>query len=160
MKKKYAFTIAETMIASGIFSMIMVICLSIVSAISWLLFTGQTETHNRSNLNETVYYITREIQSAESIRISEDNKMLLIKEHGASGYNLKYPIIEDYPVGYLSFDDKKMLDVDYDNSSFSVSGEMINVRLCTVKNNLDTNQKGKTFEFSVMSRSICSEEEE
>ena len=79
MKKKSAYTIIEMLFSSTIFGMLAVIGLSAVTLISWTLFTGQTEGTNRTTLNETVYYITREVQSAEGIRISDGGKCLEIK---------------------------------------------------------------------------------
>ena len=85
MKKKRAYTLIETLMSSGIFAMLAVIGLASVSLITWTLYSGQTENTNRSSLNETVYFLTREIQSAEAIKISDGGKVLEIKERGDFG---------------------------------------------------------------------------
>ena len=152
MNKKRAFTLIETLLSSGIFSMIMILGLSISTLVTWLLFTGQMESTNRTALNETMYYIVREIQSAEAIRIAEDGKTLEMKERGSSGYHLKYSLIEHYPVDYLAFQDKRLLDIEAENSSFSLDNGTVKIQLSIVKNNLETNQQGKTVEFAVKPR--------
>ena len=58
MKKKHAFTLVETLMSSTIFGMLAVIGLSLVVLISWTLFSGQKESTNRSNFNETIYFVT------------------------------------------------------------------------------------------------------
>ncbi len=152
MNKKPAFTLVETLMSSGIFSMIMVMGLSISTLVTWLLFTGQIESVNRSDFNETMYYMVREIQSAEAVRLTDDGKTIEIKERGSSGYNLKYSLVEDYPVDYLAFKDKRLLDIDADSSTFSLDDGTVNIQLSIVKNNLETNQQGKKVELTVKPR--------
>ena len=158
MKKKSAFTLVETLFSSAIFGMLAVIGLSAVVLISWTLFTGQTEGTNRTTLNETVYYITREVQSAEGIRISDDGKCLEIKERGSSGYNLKYSIVESYPVDYLAFKDKRLIDIDADESEFLFEDGLLKLNLGTVKNDVEENQRKRDFEISILPRSNCIKE--
>lgn len=160
MKKKKAFTIVETLMSSSIFGMLAVIGISAVTLITWTLFTGQTEVSNRTTLNETVYYITREVQSAEGIRISEDGKCLEIKERGSSGYNLKYTIVESYPTDYLAFKDKRLIAVDADNSEFDFENGLLKLSLGTVKNDVEVDQVKKDFEISILPRSDCIKESE
>ena len=158
MKKKKAFTIVETLFSSTIFGMLAVIGLSAVTLISWTLFTGQTEGTNRTNLNETVYFITREVQSAEGIRITDGGKCLEIKENGSSGYNLKYSIKEAYPSDYLAFKDKRLMDIDANESEFLFEGDVLKLKLGIVKNNLETKQQKKDFEISILPRNNCVKE--
>ena len=158
MKKKSAFTLVETLFSSAIFGMLAVIGLSAVVLISWTLFTGQTEGTNRTTLNETVYYITREVQSAEGIRISDDGKCLEIKERGSSGYNLKYSIVESYPADYLAFKDKRLIDIDADESEFLFEDGLLKLNLGTVKNDVEENQRKRDFEISILPRSNCIKE--
>ena len=158
MKKKSAFTLVETLFSSAIFGMLAVIGLSAVVLISWTLFIGQTEGTNRTTLNETVYYITREVQSAEGIRISDDGKCLEIKERGSSGYNLKYSIVESYPVDYLAFKDKRLIDIDADESEFLFEDGLLKLSLGTVKNDVEENQRKRDFEISILPRSNCIKE--
>lgn len=138
--------------------MLAVIGLSTVTLISWTLFTGQTEGTNRTTLNETVYYITREVQSAEGIRISDGGKCLEIKERGSSGYNLKYSIVESYPADYLAFKDKRLIDIDADESEFLFEDGLLKLNLGTVKNDVEENQRKRDFEISVLPRSNCIKE--
>ena len=158
MKKKSAYTIIEMLFSSTIFGMLAVIGLSAVTLISWTLFTGQTEGTNRTTLNETVYYITREVQSAEGIRISDDGKCLEIKERGSSGYNLKYSIVESYPADYLAFKDKRLIDIDADESEFLIEDGLLKLNLGIVKNDVEENQRKRDFEISVLPRSNCIKE--
>ena len=158
MKKKSAYTIIEMLFSSTIFGMLAVIGLSAVTLISWTLFTGQTEGTNRTTLNETIYYITREVQSAEGIRISDDGKCLEIKERGSSGYNLKYSIVESYPVDYLAFKDKRLIDIDADESEFLFEDGLLKLNLGTVKNDVEENQRKRDFEISILPRSNCIKE--
>ena len=160
MKKKQGFTIVEMLFSAMIFGMLAVIGLSAVSLISWTLFTGQTEGTNRTTLNETVYFITREVQSAEGIRITEGGKCLEIKERGKSDYNLKYSIVESYPADYLAFKDKRLLDIDASESEFLFEDGLLKLNLGTVKNSVETNQRKKDFEISILPRSNCVEEAE
>ena len=160
MKKKRAFTPVETLMSAGIFGMLMVMGISIAALVTWLLFTGQTESVNRSDLSETVYYITREIQSAEAVKISGSGKVIEIKERGSSGYNLKYSLVEHYPVDYLAFKDKRLLDIDADNSRIYAENGTIKIRLCIVKNNVETQQQGKLIEINVKPRCEFYEEAE
>ena len=44
MKKKRAFTLVETLMSSGIFGMIALIGLSVISLMTWTLFSGQIES--------------------------------------------------------------------------------------------------------------------
>ena len=155
MRKKKAFTLVETLMSSGIFGMIALIGLSVISLMTWTLFSGQIESTNRSSLDETVYYITREIQSAEKIKITDDGKTLQIKERGSSGYNLKYSITEGYPSDYLAFGDRHILDISADESGFTYENGILEVELKTVKNNIEANQRRKPFSVSVRPRCEC-----
>ena len=137
MKRKRAFTLVETLMSSAIFGMLAVIGLSAATLVSWTLFTGQAEGTNRSTLNETVYFITREVQSAEGIKISNSGKCLEIKERGSSGYNLMYSIVEEYPADYLAFKGKRLIDIDAEASNFYFEDELLKICLGTVKNNID-----------------------
>lgn len=158
MKKKHGFTIVEMLFSSAILGMLAVIGISAVTLISWTLFTGQTESTNRTTLNETVYFITREVQSAEGIRITDGGKCLEIKERGSSDYNLKYSIVESYPTDYLAFKDKRLLDIDADASRFGFEDKVLKLNIGTVKNAVETKQQKKDFEISILPRSNCIKE--
>ena len=160
MKKKRAFTIVENLFSSTIFGMLAVMGLSAVILISWTLFAGQTEGTNRTTLNETVYYITREVQSAEAVRITDAGKCLEIQERGRADYNLKYSIVESYPADYLAFGDRRLLDIDAGDSKFIFEDGLLKLNIEAVKNSLEPNQKGKSFEISILPRSNCMKETE
>ena len=160
MIKKKAFTLIETLISSEIFAFIAIIGLMIISAITFSLFTGKVEITNRSTLNETVFYITREVQSAEGIKITDNGKCLKIKERGHDGYNLEYFITENYPTDYLAFKGKRLLDIDAVKSKFCFEGELVRIELYAVQNNIETDQRTKPFVFKVKPRASYIAEEE
>ena len=153
MKKKSGYTIIEVLIASGLFAFIISLGMTIVALVSGTLYTGQIESKNRSSLNDIVFYITREIQSAESIKVENDGKKLSIKESGSDGYNLIYEIKEDYPTDTLCFKDKKLIDINYEESNFSVEENSVRVNLAIVKNSTDVNQMAKNIRLNITPRS-------
>ena len=153
-KKKKAFTIVEMLFAGMVLSMIFAAGISQILLVSGTLYAGQTETTNRSDFNEIVYYLTREIQSAEGIRICEDGKKLEIKEAGRDDYNLVYAFENDYPTDYLMFKDKKMIDVEYDQSKFEFDGDSVKITFAVVKNSVDVNQRPELMTVTVTPRTI------
>ena len=152
MNKKKAFTLPEVLLACTILSVITLSAVIVMGMMSGSLFTSQIESENRTSLSESVFYLTREIQSAEGVRISESGKKLQIKEHGSSGYNLCYEIKEDYPTGKLTFKNKKMLDVDFAESSFETTDGKVVITLSVLKNSTDVNQRGKSMVIEVTPR--------
>ena len=152
MKKK-AFTLLEVLFASSIFSMILVIGLSVISMMSSSLYDGQIEETNRSEFNDIIFYLTREIQSAEMIKIEDDGKTVMIKQHGTDGYNMRYSLVDDYPAGYMSFNDKKIIDIDYDESKFYLDSDCVNVEISVVKNSIVPGQRGRKMSLKIMPRS-------
>ena len=152
MKKK-AFTLLEVLFASSIFSMILVIGLSVTSMMSSSLYDGQIEETNRSEFNDIVFYLTREIQSAEKIKIEDDGKTVMIKQHGTDGYNMRYSLVNDYPTGYMSFNDKKIIDIDFDESKFYLDSDCVNVEISVVKNSIVPGQRGKKMSLKIKPRS-------
>ena len=152
MKKK-AFTLLEVLFASSIFSMILVIGLSVTSMMSSSLYDGQIEETNRSEFNDIVFYLTREIQSAEKIKIEDSGKTVMIKQHGTDGYNMRYSLVDDYPTGYMSFNDKKIIDIDFDESKFYLDSDCVNVEISVVKNSIVPGQRGKKMSLKIKPRS-------
>ena len=152
MKKK-AFTLLEVLFASSIFSMILVIGLSVTSMMSSSLYDGQIEETNRSEFNDIVFYLTREIQSAEKIKIEDSGKTVMIKQHGTDGYNMRYSLVDDYPTGYMSFNDKKIIDIDFDESKFYLDSDCVNVEISVVKNSIVPEQRGKKMSLKIKPRS-------
>lgn len=152
MTKKKAFTLPEILIACTILSVITLSAVIVMGMMSGSLFTSQIESKNRTNLSETVFYLTREIQSAEGVKISESGKKLQIKQHGSSGYNLCYEIKEGYPTGKLSFKDKKMLDVDFTDSKFETTDGKVIITLSVFENSTDVNQRGKSMIIEAVPR--------
>ncbi len=138
MKKK-AFTLVETLIASLILSMIGIICVSQIQLMSYTLYDSQKESSDRSGLNEFIFYITREIESAKRLKVSADGKTLKIQETGHDDFNLAYSVNEGYPRDELLLNGTKILDIDYENSSFLKDGNMViisvseNGKIITVK---------------------------
>ena len=152
MRKKKGFTLPEMLLACTMLAVITLSAISVIAMMSGSLFTSQIESENRLSLSETVFYITREIQSAEGVKISESGKKLEIKEHGSGDYDLCYEIKEDYPTGELIFKSKKMLDVDFNESRFeSMDGKII-ITLSVLENNTDVNQRGKPMIIETVPR--------
>lgn len=158
MKKK-AFTIIELLLATAIFSMIFMLGISQTVLVSEVLYDGQTEMTNRSDLNEVIFYMTREIQSAENIRITNNGKQLEIQESGRDSYNLVYSFCEGYPTDYLAFKDKKMIDVEYDECSFTQDKESIIAKVAVVKNSVTANQEPMLMTVRMTPRKSSTEEE-
>lgn len=150
--KKRGFTVVEVLIASGIFAFIVTLGMAMIALMSGTLFTGQIESTNRSDLNDTVYYITREIQSAEGIKIENGGKKLSIKQSGDDGYRLVYELKEDYPTDALCFQGKKLMDVSYTESSFYAEGNSIYITLAVLKNDTEPDQSPKIVKLCVTPR--------
>lgn len=150
---KKAFTLVEVLFASGILSMVITIGISVLFLMNSTLYDGQIESTNRSNLNDMIYYMTREIQSAEGIKISGDGKTLKIKQRGGDDYSLIYKITDNYPVDYLSFKDKRLIDLDYAASGFAYEGGRVKVTLAIYKNNVKASRISQEFGFEVYPRS-------
>ena len=151
-KQKKAFTLVEVLVASSVMSVVMLAGISIMVLISSTLFKGQIEGRNRVNLNDNLYYITREIQSAQSVKVDIDGKTLKIMQLGGSAYSLEYSIQQNNVSGELHFNGKRMLDVDYGSSKFSINGNAIKVELALLKNNLDKRYISQPIAFEVMPR--------
>lgn len=149
--RKRGFTVVEVLMACFILSFIIILSISIMAMINKTLYDGQTENQNRSSLSDNIFFITREIQSAEKILLTE--KSLKIKQLGVDGYNLEYTITDSEPFGSLNFKGKKMLDLDYDKSKFAIGDNSVRIELAVVKNNLDYKQVAKTISFNVAVRS-------
>ena len=153
MKKKRCFTIVEVLMASSILLVVITAGISLLLLINTLLYDSQIESSNRTSLNDTIFYLTREIQSAEGIIISSDGKEMKIKQRGSEDYSLVYTITENYPVDYLAFKGKRLIDIEYNGSGFSFEGKGIVVTLQIVKNNIQLNQIPQEVYFEVVPRS-------
>jgi prepilin-type N-terminal cleavage/methylation domain-containing protein len=150
---KSGFTLVETLIVSSIMGMVLLIGSGIVSAVSSTIYNGQTESSGRISLSDNIYYLTRELQSAEAVTVSADGKLLKIKQRGSSDYSLEYEIKENYPVSYFCFKDKNMFAVDYESSLFAIDGKSISVKLAIFKNNAEPNQMPQITTVYVTPRS-------
>ena len=141
--KKNAFTLVETLTASLILSVIGLICISQIQLMSYTMYDGQKESSDRSGLNEFIFYITREVESAEKLNIMPDGKTIKIQEAGYDDFDLVYSVEEGYPKGKLMLNGTKILDIDYKNSIFSRDGNMV---IITVSEN------GKTIRVKASPR--------
>ncbi|NCU32085.1 MAG: hypothetical protein EOM23_03950 [Candidatus Moranbacteria bacterium] len=153
IKRKKAFTLIEVLMSSGILLMVVGIGISILHLMSLTLYEGQIETANKSSLNDTVYYISREIQSAQGIKITEDGKNLKIMQRGSEDYNLVYTVTKNYPVGYLAFKEKRLLDLEYETSGFSYENGRVKIAFSVYKNNIKVNQIPQDIFFEILPRS-------
>ena len=147
------FTLVETLIASSIISMVLLVGIGIINAVSTTIYSGQTEMSGRISLSDNVYYLTRELQSAEAVLVSADGKRVKIKQRGSSGYSLEYEIKDEYPVGCFTFKDKKMFAVDYESSYFEIDGKGISIGLEILKDRVTPNQIPQITRFYVTPRS-------
>ena len=154
--KKRAFTIVEVLIASSILSFILLVGISIMALISTTLYDGQIESSNRISLTDNIYYITREIQTAEKIIVKD--KTLKIKQLGSSDFSLEYTITDGYPFGNLDFKGKKMLDLEYSKSKFGLNGKSIKIELAILKNNMDFKQQPQIVVLDVTPRKAVRQE--
>lgn len=152
MKKK-GFTTVEILIASTIMCFVLFLAVTVMSFMSRVLYNGQTERSNRSSLTDNIYYISREIQSAEGIKISADQKTLYIKQRGSSDYSLVYSLSDGTPTGALYFKSKKMLDADFSQSKFEFSGKSVKITLAVYKNAIEYGQIPKVIELYITPRS-------
>lgn len=157
---KKAFTIAETLLSVGVMSMLAAIGLSVTVMMTSSLYDGQTEETNRSNLSGCIFYLTREIQSAEMIHIFDGGKGLEIKEEGADGYNIQYTFEKGYPTDSFCFGGRRMFDVEYAGSRFERLGNSVKITIKTVKNSTETNQRSTPFELIVSPRNDAVWEED
>ena len=157
MRKKPAFTLPELLMASGIFGMILAAGMSLIALMTANLYDGQIESTNRTSLNETIFYLTREIQSAEKVVVKDSGKTLEVTQRG-SQRPLRYSICAHYPVGYLAFSDKRQLDVDYEKSMFAVQGNTLLVTLGVLKNNVEPDQRAQVISFHITPRSTAAME--
>lgn len=158
--KKRAFTMVECLVSAGIFSMLLGIGFSLVMLITSALYDGQTENKNRVDFYEVLYYISREIQSAEAIRISHDNKTIFIRQQGDDGFRLSYRFQEGYPTGGLFFQNKKLLAVCARQSSFLLTEGKVEITAAVVKNNTQPNQIPTVMHVSVAPRCMVTTEGE
>ena len=124
MRKK-SFTLIETLIASLILSVIGFICISQIQLMSFTLYDSQKESSDRSGLSEFIFYITREIESAEKLNILPDGKTIKIQETGYDDFDFIYAIEEGYPQGKLTLNGTKILDIDCESSNFLREGNMV-----------------------------------
>lgn len=147
------FTIFETLIATAVMSMILLAGVSVMKMMTAALYDGQTESRGRISLSDNIYYMTREIQSAESIQISADCKTLKIKQRGSSGYCIAYIITDGVPAGSLNFQSKTMVYLDYGQSRFEFSGNRVKITLAIYKTNLDYQAKPQVITFEALPRS-------
>jgi prepilin-type N-terminal cleavage/methylation domain-containing protein len=151
--RRNAFTLVEVLLASSILAIVLMVGLSVMMLCVNTLYDGQIESKNRINLMDNLYYITREIQSAEAIKVSNDSKVLKIKQFGSSDYSLVYSITKKYPTSEFCFKEKKMFDIAYEASNFIVDGNKIKLYLSVYKNNLDLKTVPKIIEFEITPRS-------
>lgn len=151
MRRK-GFTIIELLVAAAIMSIILLVGVSVMKMMTATLYDGQIESHGRINLMDNIYYMTREIQSAELIQISSNCKSMKIKQRGDSDYNIEYTIADGVPCGNLNFQSKSMLYLDYNQSKFEVCENKVKITLAVYKTNLDYQAKPQLVVFEVSPR--------
>ena len=130
MKKvKRAFTLTEVLIAMTSVSMIIMLCYAMLSTTSKTIVSEYNNVDNRDALYSNINYITREIQSAEAIKVMNNGKELHIRQVGTDSddYTIRYEIREGNPFGalYISNTDgsnsSKLMDIVYETSKFDAN---------------------------------------
>lgn len=152
MRRK-GFTIIEALIATAVMGIVLLAGVSVMKLMTTALYDGQTESRGRISLSDNIYYMTREIQSAQSIQVSADCKTLKIKQRGSSGYSIEYTITDGNPAGSLSFKSKTMLYLDYGQSKFELSENRVKITLAIYKTNLDYQAKPQIITLEALPRS-------
>ena len=66
---------------------------------------------------------------------------------------MRYSLVDDYPAGYMSFNDKKIIDIDYNESNFYFDSDCVNVEISVVKNSIVPGQRGKKMSLKIKPRS-------
>lgn len=128
-KNKAAFTITEVLVATISISLIITMCCAMMSTMSSTVVSEYNNVDNRDALYSNLSYITREIQSAEAVKLSNGGKKISIRQKGTDfdEYTVNYEIKDGEPFGglYISGrsggDGKKIMDLDYTGSSFSAN---------------------------------------
>ena len=77
--KKQAFTLVEVLVALVSMSIIIGLCITIISAGGRLLNQEAVNTSILGTGYENMNYMSREIQSAVALKVSEDGKKLYIR---------------------------------------------------------------------------------
>lgn len=130
MKKvKRAFTLTEVLIAMTSVSMIIMLCYAMLSTTSKTIVSEYNNVDNRDALYSNINYITREIQSAEAIKVMNNGKELHIRQVGTDSddYTIRYEIRDGNPFGalYISNTDgsnsSKLMDLVYETSKFDAN---------------------------------------
>ena len=128
-KTKSAFTIVEVLVATISISLIISLCCAMMATMSNTVVSEYNNVDNRDSLYDNLSYITREIQSAEAVKLSNGGKKISIRQKGTDfdEYTVNYEIKDGEPFGglYISGksggEGKKIMDLDYAGSSFSAN---------------------------------------
>lgn len=147
---KKGFTIIELIISIAVSCSVVAVILSVSYIITHTLYTGQISMQSRSDISYYMFYLTREIQSAEKIKISD--KRLQIMQAGDSDYTLDYKIVENGEFDELVLNNKKIAVINYDESIFSEDDGIIKINLAVLDNNVDYNGIERMVTFSVSPR--------
>lgn len=147
---KKGFTIIELIISIAVSCSVVAVILSVSYIITHTLYTGQISMQSRSDISYYMFYLTREIQSAEKIKISD--KRLQIMQAGDSDYTLDYKIVENSEFDELVLNNKKIAVINYDESIFSEDDGIIKINLAVLDNNVDYNGIERMVTFSVSPR--------
>lgn len=147
---KRGFTIIELIISLAVFGSVLAIILSVTYAMAHTLYTGQIEMQSRSDVSYYMFYLTREIQSAEKIKVSD--KRLQIMQAGDSYYTLDYKLNEKGEFDELVLNGKKIAVINYDDSNFSKNANLIKIKLAVLENNVDYNGNQRIITFSASPR--------
>ena len=178
--RRPAFTLVELLTSCICIGIITVVCVNLLVTSSTAVSLGIKNTDTRERAYTNISFISKEIESAEYIKISEGGKKLSIRQTDVGAgrpadpyeegfFDTIYEIQDGYPCGGLyqvptsGGKGQKLIDLDYDRSYFKCGVEYgmtglyepnaIQVRLETVQDaNKIKKQKRVRVEFVAMSR--------
>lgn len=152
MRKKHAFTLAELTIVMIVIPMMILSAVSLLLAASDFAYTTQVESSNIHGTYDNIYCITREIQSAEYISVSDNGKKLEVRQKGMADIDI-YEIKENEAGGHLEYNNQDILYINSSQSSFRVDGRNIKITLSVISDDIIHRQNQKNIEFTVVPRS-------
>ena len=178
--RRSAFTLVELLASCFCIGIITAICVNLLATSSTAVSLGIKNTDTRERAYTNISFISKEIESAEYIKIGAGGKKLYIRQTDAEAgrpadpneegfFDTIYEIQDGYPCGGLyqiltsGGKGQKLIDLDYEKSYFTCGVEYgetglyepnaIQIRLETVQdaNNI-RNQKLVRIEFVASSR--------
>lgn len=160
MRRKHGFTISEMLVVMSIITVIIGAAVVLARSTGHGLYTGQVEMSNRTKLEDNIYYLAKDIESAKEIGISDDYKTLKIRQEidAVNDTDDNYPSVYTMENDAFNYNDSKMFDlnVDADTSTFELDvtawQPVIRLKLYLKNNDIDTDQSSKLIEYEFMTK--------